>query len=158
MAMLRSPSPKIFTGCFVLMIPALRNTSGVIAVSPSEASFSKFTILNSLRKILVKPRLGMRRCKGIWPPSKPRIMREPLRERWPLWPRVDVLPMPEPMPRPTRFLFSLALRGARTFERFINPALVILETIASADVLLHNLQQVRHLLHHAADGRRVLAL
>src|SRR5260370_31965330 len=108
--------------------------------------------------MLVKPRFGRRRCNGIWPPSKPRIRRAPERERWPLWPRVDVLPMPEPMPRPTRFLFSLALRGARTFERFINPALVILETIASADVLLHNLQQVRHLLHHAADGCRVLAL
>jgi hypothetical protein len=30
------------------------------------------------------------------------------------------LPMPEPMPRPTRFLFSAAFFGARIFERFIN--------------------------------------
>ena len=89
-------------------------------VSPSSASFSRFTMLYSLRKILVNPRLGMRRCNGIWPPSKPRIMREPLRERWPLCPRVEVLPMPEPMPRPTRFLFSVAFFGARMFERFIN--------------------------------------
>jgi len=49
--------------------------------SPSATSLSRLTILNSLRKILVNPRLGMRRCSGIWPPSKPRIMREPLRER-----------------------------------------------------------------------------
>jgi hypothetical protein len=33
-------------------------------------------MLNSLRKMLVKPRFGMRRCSGIWPPSKPRIMRD----------------------------------------------------------------------------------
>src|SRR6476646_5941988 len=69
--------------------------------------------------MLVNPRLGRRRCSGICPPSKPRIMREPLRERWPLWPRVEVLPIPEPMPRPTRFLFSEALRGLRIVERFI---------------------------------------
>jgi len=28
--------------------------------------------------------------------------------------------MPEPMPRPTRFLFAVAFFGARMFERFIN--------------------------------------
>ena len=31
----------------------------------------------------------------------------------------EVFPMPEPMPRPTRFFFSLARLGARTVERFI---------------------------------------
>jgi hypothetical protein len=36
---------------------------------------------SSFRKMFVKPRFGRRRCNGIWPPSKPRIMREPLRER-----------------------------------------------------------------------------
>jgi len=82
-------------------------------------SFSRFTMLYSLRKMLVKPRLGMRRWSGIWPPSKPRIIREPLRERWPLCPRVDVLPMPEPIPRPTRFLPEFAFFGARIFDRFI---------------------------------------
>src|SRR5258705_2858743 len=119
-AAVNSPSPSTFTGCLPLITPALRSTSGVMVVSPRVASFSRFTMLNSWRKMLVNPRLGMRRCKGIWPPSKPRIMREPLRERWPLWPRVEVLPMPEPIPRPTRFLFSAAFFGARTFERFID--------------------------------------
>src|SRR5436305_2745871 len=71
----------------------------------------------SVRKMLVKPRLGKRRWSGIWPPSKPRIMCEPERERWPLWPRVEVLPMPEPIPRPTRFLLSFAFFGARRLER-----------------------------------------
>jgi hypothetical protein len=47
-------------------------------------------------------------------------MREPLRERWPLCPRVDVFPMPDPMPRPTRFLFDDAFFGARILDKFIN--------------------------------------
>src|SRR5687768_18129923 len=38
---------------------------------------------------------------GIWPPSKP-LMDTPERLFWPFWPRPPVLPLPEPMPRPTR--------------------------------------------------------
>src|ERR1700729_4366671 len=49
----------------------------------------------------VKPRLGRRRCRGIWPPSKP-LMRTPERAVWPLPQRPACLPFPEPMPRPTR--------------------------------------------------------
>src|SRR5579863_7186595 len=123
MAIVNSPSPRIFTGSLALITPALRSTSGVIGSAcrsaPSAASRSRLTMLNSLRKILVKPRFGMRRCSGIWPPSKPRIMRAPLRDHWPLCPRVEVLPMPEPMPRPTRLRFSDAFFGARMLERFI---------------------------------------
>jgi hypothetical protein len=37
---------------------------------------------------------------------------------WPLWPRVEVLPMPDPMPRPTRLRPVLAFLGARKFDRF----------------------------------------
>src|SRR6478735_3576147 len=51
--------------------------------------------------MLVKPRLGKRRCSGICPPSKP-LMATPVRAFWPLTPRPAVLPLPEPMPRPTR--------------------------------------------------------
>ena len=47
------------------------------------------------------------------------LTQRPLRERWPWWPRVEVLPKPEPIPRPTRFLFSEAYFGARILERFI---------------------------------------
>src|SRR4051795_886386 len=119
MADLSSPSPRILSLRLVLITPALRSTSGLIVLSPRSASFSRFTMLYSSRKMLVNPRFGTRRCNGICPPSKPRIMREPLRERWPLCPRVEVLPMPEPIPRPTRFLFELAFFGARMFERFI---------------------------------------
>src|ERR1700729_4439855 len=72
----------------------------------------------SVRKILVKPRLGKRRCNGIWPPSNPRIMCDPERERFPLCPRAEVFPMPEPIPRPTRFLLLFACFGALKLERF----------------------------------------
>src|SRR5208283_5727525 len=81
------------------------------------ATRSRPITVYSVRKILLKPRLGRRRCSGIWPPSKPRISEEPEREPCPLWPRVDVLPIPDPMPRPTRFLFSFAFLGACRLER-----------------------------------------
>src|SRR5271155_2398231 len=80
---------------------------------------SRFTTVYSVRKILVKPRFGSRRCSGIWPPSNPRIIREPERDRCPLCPRVEVLPMPEPIPRPTRFLLLFAFFGAFRFDRFV---------------------------------------
>src|SRR4051794_22608930 len=65
---------------------------------------SRLISANSSRKMLVKPRFGSRRCSGIWPPSKP-LMRTPERAVWPLPPRPAVLPLPEPMPRPTRMRF-----------------------------------------------------
>ncbi len=52
--------------------------------------------------IFVNPRLGKRRCKGIWPPSKPGLMFPPERLFWPFDPRPAVLPRPEPGPRPSR--------------------------------------------------------
>src|SRR6476620_11635175 len=54
--------------------------------------------------MLLKPRFGRRRCSGIWPPSKP-LMATPERDVWPLTPRPPVLPLPEPIPRPTRMRF-----------------------------------------------------
>jgi len=48
------------------------------------------------------------------------VSRIPVRERCPLCPRVEVLPMPEPIPRPTRLRFSDAFFGARIFDKFIN--------------------------------------
>src|SRR5262249_2045943 len=53
-----SPSPKILTGRLVLITPALRSTSGLIVVSPMAASFSRFTMLYSWRKMLLNPRFG----------------------------------------------------------------------------------------------------
>ncbi len=63
----------------------------------------RFTSAKSLAKMLLKPRFGSRMCSGIWPPSKP-LTDTPERLFWPFWPRPAVLPLPEPMPRPTRIL------------------------------------------------------
>src|SRR3546814_8641369 len=51
--------------------------------------------------MLLKPRFGKRMCSGICPPSKP-LMLTPERAFAPFCPRPAVLPLPEPMPRPTR--------------------------------------------------------
>ena len=99
-------------------MPCSVSFSSVNSLSFSSAIVSRPSTAYSTRKMFVKPRLGRRRCSGIWPPSKPRIRLEPERDPWPLWPRVEVLPMPEPIPRPTRFLFSFAFFGAFRLERF----------------------------------------
>src|SRR5215469_11329156 len=118
-AELNSPSPSTLTRSFFPASPFWTSNSRVILDSPSSASRSTLITVYSVRKMLVKPRLGRRRCRGIWPPSKPRIRLEPEREPWPLWPRVDVLPMPDPIPRPTRLRSVFALRGARRLERLV---------------------------------------
>src|SRR6202035_2787044 len=55
MAIVNSPSPRIFTGSLALITPALRSTSGVMGAacsSPASAtSRSRLTMLNSLRKM-----------------------------------------------------------------------------------------------------------
>src|SRR3954453_24008730 len=51
--------------------------------------------------------LRIRMWMGVCPPSKFTFCRAPEREPAPLWPRPDVLPVPEPSPRPMR------LRGRR---------------------------------------------
>src|SRR5258705_1199913 len=112
---------------------------------------SRLTSANSSRKTLLKPRLGRRRCSGIWPPSKP-LMRTPERAVWPLPPRPEVLPRPEPMPRPTRLGAWRDPCLSRIWLSFI--CLVLLP--ASADLL--DRDEVVHLGNHAADRRRVLQL
>src|SRR5580700_1280523 len=109
----------------------------------------RLTTEYSVRKILVKPRLGRRRCNGICPPSKPRIMWEPERERCPLCPRVEVLPIPEPIPRPTRFLPVFACLGARKLERFFGitsslNASLVLASPTRLFTLFYDPHQMRH--------------
>ena len=58
-------------------------------------------------KIFVKPRFGRRRCRGIWPPSKPILDEYPDRDFWPFSPRPAVFPKPLPGPRPTRFFLCV---------------------------------------------------
>src|ERR1700761_9361929 len=110
---------------------------------------SRLISANSSRKMLVKPRLGRRRCSGIWPPSKP-LMRTPERAVWPLPPRPEVLPLPEPMPRPTRIRF---LREPALSAISLSFILIFLALLPVDDA-----NEMLNLGDHAANLRRVLKL
>src|ERR1700724_843281 len=94
--------------------------------------------------MLLKPRFGRRRCSGIWPPSKP-LMRTPERAVWPLPPRPACLPLPEPMPRPTRI------------RAFAEPGLSLtsLSFMARSSLTVDDAHEMRDLGDHAAVGGRV---
>ena len=67
---------------------------------------------NGIDIFFVGPRsLRIRMCSGIWPPSKRTRDFEPEREPAPFWPRPDVLPVPEPSPRPMRLRVFLEPRA-----------------------------------------------
>src|SRR3954447_16533061 len=123
--------------------PRSRSSSGVTSVPSSKRSAiaSRLTTSYSTRNGLWNPRFGTRRCSGIWPPSKPRLCLKPERDFAPLWPRPAVLPLPDPWPRPIRFLACLAPLGGRRLLRFMT--------------LLSDLDEVPHLENHAARLRRV---
>src|SRR3954471_8549425 len=95
--------------------------------------------------MLLNPRFGKRRWSGIWPPSKP-LMRTPLRAVWPLPPRPACLPLPEPMPRPTRI------------RSFTAPALSLMSLSFTKALLpsVDDAHEVLDLLDHAAHRGRVL--
>src|SRR3954470_3616987 len=84
------------------MSPAEYSVSGLSSAALTFFRSSRFTTWASTRNGLVNPRLGRRRYIGIWPPSKPGLVPPPVRALWPLWPLPEVLPRPEPGPRPTR--------------------------------------------------------
>src|SRR5690606_10980173 len=86
---------------------AFRSTTSPATALSSEVRISALT--REIREL--KPNLGRRFWRGIWPPSKPGRTRPPERAFWPLWPRPPVLPRPLPMPRPRR-LPSLMRPGA----------------------------------------------
>src|SRR5690606_5026532 len=140
-----SPFPKILMPAFASRTTRVSSSSsGVTTVLGSKRfSFSTLTVAYSRLKVaLVKPRLGRRRCSGVWPPSKPGPLPPPARAPWPFWPRPDVLPRPEPMPRPTRLAFRRAPAGGRNSCSFISDFL--------------HFDQVAHLEDHPANGGIVL--
>src|SRR6202171_664158 len=128
---------------------------------------SRLISANSSRKMLVKPRFGSRRWIGIWPPSKP-LMRRPERAVWPLPPRPAVLPLPEPMPRPTRMRFlrepALSAISLSFIVRFLYPGrLISTETSTFRDhapilFLVDDADEMLNLGDHAANRRGVLQL
>ena len=85
--------------------------------------------VNGLERRVVESAFGSRRCRGIWPPSKPGRIVPPERAFWPLWPLPEVLPCPELSPRPSacvdacarvRFqIVSLMELGPRQGERIL---------------------------------------
>src|SRR5262249_29809271 len=98
-----SPSPRIFTRGVVLgTMPApLSMSTSTLPSSKRSAMWPTLTGKYSVRNGFLKPRLGSRRCMGIWPPSKPmRAPWWPVRAFWPLTPLPAVWPVPDPMPRP----------------------------------------------------------
>src|ERR1700730_4046808 len=114
----------------------------------------------------------MRRCKGIWPPSKPGRWEYPLRDFCPLFPAPAVLPSFEPMPRPTRTLRWREPLGGRKFDRLallnalaagllagLRRLLVFLEGLRPLEKifaisLFHHFHQVTHFMDHAAHRPR----
>src|SRR6266516_3789487 len=83
--------------------PAPNSVSGVTsAPSASWPRCRTFTTCAACLNGFVKPRFGIRRMRGIWPPSNPGRTLPPWRAVWPLPPRPAVFPIPEPGPRPLR--------------------------------------------------------
>src|SRR5882762_2327640 len=104
-----SPRPNILTRSLRETKPCSfsvsKSTDDNVYFSVNACNTSRLTPTYSTRLGFLKPTLGTRRCNGIWPPSKPTFVLVPEREPAPLWPRVDVPPRPEPVPRPILFLF-----------------------------------------------------
>src|ERR1700761_5802195 len=111
----------------------------------------RLTSLRSRGEGGVKPRLGRRRCSGIWPPSKP-LMRTPERAVWPLPPRPACLPLPDSMPRPTRIRFLREPALSAISLSFIAKILYLVL------LLVDNADEMLNLGDHAANRRGVLQL
>src|SRR5690606_5314865 len=125
-----SPRPKIFTKSFLDTNPCSFSVSKSITdrlcFSMRPCNTSRLTPTYSTRLMLLKPNLGTRRCNGICPPSKPILVLYPEREPAPLWPRVDVPPRPEPVPRPIRFLLLTDPSAGFRLLKFIFAQKVVL--------------------------------
>src|ERR1035437_1215943 len=159
--------PRTVTACAIS--PLARSFACPFAerMSPAAASVSRFasapfgssarsarcTTCDSTRNGFVNPRFGTRRVSGICPPSKCGLL--PPWPWWPdlalksLWPLPDVLPVPDPGPRPIRLRLRCEPRaGAR-----------LCRPIFSSDTgLLLDLghrHQVTDSLDHAAQRGRI---
>src|SRR5690606_6092086 len=121
---------------------AAKSTSPAGSVSSLYSSTSAVSCFS----FEAKPIFGRRRCIGICPPSKPAlIVPLPARANEPLWPRPQVLPSPEPMPRPTRFgAWRAPSAGLRVF--------IFMESVLDLDQVVQLVDQATHLravLQHA---------
>src|ERR1700760_1038252 len=97
-------------------------------------------------------------------------MRTPERAGWPLPPRPDCLPLPEPMPRPTRIRFLREPALSAISLSFIALLLVLARVIAVENrwpvsgscaaclLLVHDADEMVNFFDHATHGRRVRQL
>src|SRR5216117_2302889 len=158
--------------------PAPNSVSGVTsAPSASWPRCRTFTTCAACLNGFVKPRFGMRRTRGIWPPSNPGRTLPPWRAVCPLPPRPAVLPIPEPGPRPLRMrarcdpgglwrLDSVMCRssGFAAFARRFAFGLALVFALAFGFAIAYSpafafagvLDQVAHLVQHAPERRTIL--
>src|SRR5258705_8419597 len=157
---------RAFTSDSALMVPLASSNLASIA----SWTRSRLISANASGKMLLKPRFGSRRCSGIWPPSKP-LMRTPERAVWPLPPRPAVLPLPEPMPRPTRMRFLREPALSAISLSFIVSFLYLRSMILTENrfptfrdhapsilLLADDADEMLTLADHAANRRRVRKL
>src|SRR5690606_5137441 len=140
-----SPSPNTLMPSFTLRTTRFSNNSSGVTTVPGSNRFraSRLTMASSRRNgALLKPRLGSRRTSGVCPPSKAGPLAPPERAFCPLVPRPAVLPLPEPIPRPTRLESRRAPGAGRNSCSFISHFL--------------HFNQVADLIHHPAHRRGVL--
>src|SRR5689334_19930026 len=150
-----SPRPSRRTPALARRSPPAFTSDSALMAEPASIALasiacwirSRLTSAYSTRNTLLKPRLGRRRCIGIWPPSKP-LMRTPERAVWPFPPRPACLPLPEPMPRPTRMRFLREPGLSAISLSFIALLLVCL-------LLVDDANEMMNLFDHAAHRRGV---
>src|SRR5205823_4258110 len=93
----------------------------------------------------LKPRFGIRRWIGIWPPSNHAGILPPERAFLPLWPLPDVPPSPVAAPLPRRFFGRDDPAAGRILPILMGPILCE----------LFHLEEVANLEDHAPDLGRI---
>src|SRR3954452_19028672 len=155
-----SPLARILTGMSLRVPRPAALSASMVTSAPLSKRASRswrFTgwvcvrnISNGIDFFMCGPRsLRIRMWIGIWPPSNRARSLAPEREPAPFWPRPEVLPVPEPSPRPTRLRF---LREPSAGLSECSPMFSF-----SAIVLVH-LDQMPDTVEHPAGLRVVLDL
>src|SRR4051812_21040290 len=167
-----SPRARIFTGMPLRLPSPLATSASSVTSAPESKRFSRSARLtgwvcvrNGSKGIdifFVGPRsLRIRMWIGIWPPSKFTRDLLPAREPAPFWPRPDVLPVPEPSPRPMRLRAlrepGAGLRVCRPTRGSAAPSFVA-PLRASLSAIGGDLHEVADPVEHAPDLLVVLDL
>src|SRR5260370_309692 len=166
-----SPMPSSFTGWSGRRIsPAPNSVSGVTSTpSLRIVRCRTFTTWAGCLNGLVKPRLGMRRISGIWPPSNPGRVWPPGRAAWPLpertW-RICSFPLltgGRSLSRPDLRLRYFRVGGLRAMGRSL--ARLVVDRLYLDAALLGDaprrsevLQPVHRRAYHVVRVRRAQAL